>query len=152
MLCKRPGTLGTQKPWYNRWKIDISSHKAKASALEKERSTFQRRNKKQVKVFKVSSDSRSCFVSEESTITKLVSAVDKLTSKVSSRQPELNDLRESNQAITDSNSFASGSSRFKKCNKYYKYNFEYCNHCFHCGYGKHSLRDCPSTKYKKHGN
>ena len=109
MLCKRPGTLGTQKSWYNRWKIDISSHKAKASALEKERSTFQRRNKKQVKVFKVTSDSRSCFVSEESTITKLVSAVDKLTSKVSSRQPELNDLRESNQAITDSNSFASGS-------------------------------------------
>ena len=48
-------------------------------------------------------------MSEESTITKLVSAVDKLTSKVSSRQPELNDLRESNQAITDSNSFASGS-------------------------------------------
>ena len=91
-------------------------------------------------------------MSEESTTKKLVSAVDKLTSKVSSRQPELNDLRESNQAITDSNSFASGSSRFKKCNKYYKYNFEYCYHCFYCGYGKHSLRDCASTKYKKHGN
>ena len=72
---------------------------------------------KQGKVFKVSSDSRSCFVSEESTITKLVSAVDKLTSKVSSLQPELDDLRENNQAITDSNSFASGSSRLKKCNK-----------------------------------
>ena len=56
-------------------------------------------------------------MSEESTITKLVSASDKLTSKVSSLQPELDDLRENNQAITDSNSFASGSSRLKKCNK-----------------------------------
>ena len=52
-------------------------------------------------MFEVSSDSRSGSVSEESTITKLVSAVDKLTSKVSSLQSELNDLKESNQVITD---------------------------------------------------
>ena len=131
---------------------ELTSAVTKALALEKERSTFQSRNKKQVKVFEVSSGSRSGSVSEESTITKLVSAVDKLTSKVSSLQSELNDLKESNQAITDSNNFVSGSSRFKKCNKCYKNNFEYCNHCFHCSSGKHLLRDCPSTKYKKQGN
>ena len=131
---------------------ELISAVTNASALEKKRSTFQRRNKKQVKVFEVSSGSRSGSVSEESTITKLVSAVDKLTSKVSSLRPELNDLKESNQVITDSNKFVSRSSRFKNCNKCYKNNFEYCNHCFHCGSGKHFLRDCPSTKYKKHGN
>ena len=86
----------------------------KASALEKQRSTFQSRNKKQVKVFEVSSGSRSGSMSEESTVTKLVSAVDKLTLKVSSLQSELNDLKESSQTITDSNSFVPGSSRFKK--------------------------------------
>ena len=95
---------------------ELISAVTKASALEKERSTFQSRNKKQVKVFEVSSGYRSGSVSEESTITKLISAVDKLTSKVSSLQSELNDLKESNQAITDSNNFLSGSSRFKKCN------------------------------------
>ena len=126
---------------------ELLSAVTKASALEKERSTFQSRNKKQVKVFEVSSGSRSGSVSEESTVTKLVSAVDKLTSKVSSLQSELNGLKESNQAITDSNNFSPGSSRFKKCNKCYKKNFEYCNHSFHCGFGKHLLRDCPSTKY-----
>ena len=84
----------------------------------KKKSTFQRKKKKQVKLFEVSSSSCSGSVSEESTITKLVSAFDKLISKVSSLQPELNDLKECNQAITDSNSFVSGSSRFKKCNKY----------------------------------
>ena len=124
----------------------------KASALEKQRSTFQSRNKKQVKVFEVSSGSRSGSMSEESTVTKLVSAVDKLTLKVSSLQSELNDLKESSQTITDSNSFVPGSTRFKKCSKCYKNSFEYCNHCFHCGSGKQLLRDCPSTKYKKQGN
>ena len=83
-----------------------------ASTLEKERSTFRTRNKKQVKVFEVSPGSRSGSVSVESTITKLVSAIDKLTSKISSLQSELNDLKESKQAITDSNNFVSGSSRF----------------------------------------
>ena len=131
---------------------ELISAATKASALEKERLTFQSRNKKQVKVFEVSAGSRSGSVSEESRITNLVSAVDKLTSKVSSLQSELNDLKESNQAITDSNNFVSGSSRFRKCNKCYKNNFEYCNHCFHCGSGNHLLRDCPSTKYKKQGN
>ena len=91
-------------------------------------------------------------MSEESSITKLVSAVDKLTSEVSSLQSELNDLKESSQAITDSSSSVSGSSRFKKCHKCYKNNFDYSNHCFHCGSGKHLLRDCSSTKYKKQGN
>ena len=110
---------------------ELISAVTKASALEKERSTFQSRNKKQVRVFEVSSGYRSGSVSEESTITKLISAVDKLTSKVSSLQSELNDLKESHQAITDSNNFLSGSSRFKKCNKRYKKNFEYCNHSFH---------------------
>ena len=116
------------------------------SALEKERSTFQRKNKKQVKVFEVSSGSRSGSVFEESTITKLVSAVDKLTTKVSSLQPELNNLKESYQVITDSNSFVSRSSSLRSV---HKNNFEYCNHCFHCASGKHFLRDCPSTKCKK---
>ena len=60
-------------------------------ALEKERSTFRSRNKKQVKVSEVSSG--SCF---GSTITQLVSAVDKLTSKVSSLQSKLNYPKESN--------------------------------------------------------
>ena len=83
-------------------------------------------------MFEVSSGSRSGPVSEESTITKLASVVDKLTSKVSSLQSGLKDLNESNQAITDCNNFLSGSSRFKKCNKCCKNNFEYC----------------PSTKYK----
>ena len=95
---------------------ELISAVTKASALEKERSTFQSKNKKQVKVFEVSSGFRSGSVSEESTVTKLVSAVDKLTSKVSSLQSELNNLKESNQATTDSNNFFSGSSRFKKCN------------------------------------
>ena len=103
-------------------------------------------------MFEVRSGSRSGSLSEESAITKLVSAVDKLTSKVPYLQSELNDLKESNQAITGSNNFVSGSSRLKKCNKCYKNNFEYCNHCFHCGSGKHLLQDCPSTKYKKQGN
>ena len=94
---------------------ELISAVTNASAIEKERSTFQRKNKKQVKVFEVSSGSRSGFVSEEGTITKLVSAVDKLTTKVSSLQPELNNLKESYQVITDSNSFVSRSSRFKKC-------------------------------------
>ena len=66
-------------------------------------------------MFEVSSGSRSGSVSEESTITKLVSAVDKLTTKVSSIQPELNNLKESYQVITDSNGFVSRSSKFKKC-------------------------------------
>ena len=94
---------------------ELISAVTNASALEKERSTFQRRNKKQVKMFEVSSGSRSGSVSEESTITKLVSAVDKLTTKVSSIQPELNNLKESYQVITDSNGFVSRSSKFKKC-------------------------------------
>ena len=98
-------------------------------------------------MFEVRSGSRSGSVSEESAIKKLVSAVDKLTLKVPYLQSELNDLKESNQAITGSNNFVSGSSRLKKCNKCYKNNFEYCNHSFHCGFGKHLLRDCPSTKY-----
>ena len=116
---------------------ELISAVTKASALEKERSNFQSRNKKQVKVFELSSGPHSGSVSKESTITKLVSAVEKLTLKVSYLQSELNNLKESNQAITDSNNFVSGSSRFKKCNKCYKNNFEYCNHCFHCGSGKH---------------
>ena len=111
----------------------------KASALEKERSTFQSRNKKQVKVFEVSCGSRSGSVSEESIITKVVSAVDKLTSKVSSLQSELNNLKESNQGITDSNDFVSKSTRFKKCNQCYKNNFKYCNHYFHYSSRKHFL-------------
>ena len=131
---------------------ELISAVTKSSSLEKERSSFQSRNKKQVKVFEVSSGSRSGSACEKSTITKLVSAVDKLTSKVSSLQSELNDLKESNQVITDSNNFVSGSSRFKKSNKCCKNNFEYCNHCFHCGSRKHLLRDCPSTKYKKQGD
>ena len=94
---------------------ELISAVTNASALEKERSTFQRGNKKQVKMFEVSSGSRSGSVSEESTITKLVSAVDKLTTKVSSIQPELNNLKESYQVITDSNGFVSRSSKFKKC-------------------------------------
>ena len=94
---------------------ELISAVTNASALEKERSTFQRRNKKQVKIFEVSSGSRSGSVSEESTITKLVSTVDKLTTKVSSLQSELNNLKESYQVITDSNSFVSRSSTFKKC-------------------------------------
>ena len=70
---------------------ELISAVTKASALEKERSTFQSRNKKQVKVSEVSSG--SCF---GSTITQLVSAVDKLTSKVSSLQSKLNYPKESN--------------------------------------------------------
>ena len=58
---------------------ELISAVTKASALEKERSDFQSRNKKQVKVFEVISGSRSGSVSKESTITKLVSSVDKLT-------------------------------------------------------------------------
>ena len=131
---------------------ELISAVTKSSSLEKERSTFLSRNQKQVKVFEVSSGSRSGSACEESTITKLVSAVDKLTSKVPSLPSELNDLKESNQPITDSNNFVSGSSRFKKCNKCCKNNFEYCNHCFHCGSGKHILQDCPATKYKKQRN
>ena len=131
---------------------ELISAVTKSSSLEKERSSFQSRNKKKVKVFEVSSGSRSGSACEKSTITKLVSAVDKLTSKVSSLPSELNDLKKSNQPITDNNNFVSGDSRLKKCNKCYKNNFEYCNHCFHCSSGKHILQDCPATKYKKQGN
>ena len=124
-----------------------------ASAVEKKRSTFQGRNKKQVRVLEVSSGSRSGSVSEEITITKSVSVVDKLTSKVSSLQSELDDLKESNQAITNSNNFLSGSSRYKKCSKCYKNNFGYCNQCFlKRGSKKHFLPDCPSTKHEKQRN
>ena len=122
------------------------------SVLEKEGSTFQSRNKKQVKVFEVSSGSCSGSVSEEITITKIVSVVDKFTSKVSFLQCELNDLKENNQAITDSNNFVSGSSRHKKCSKCYKNNFGYCYHCFHRSSEKYFLQDCPSNKHKKQGN
>ena len=43
---------------------ELISAVTKASALEKERSTFQSRNKKQVKVFEVRSGSRSGSLSE----------------------------------------------------------------------------------------
>ena len=89
----------------------------KASALQIETSSFQSRNKKEVKVFEVRSASCSGFLSEESTITKFVSTVDKFTAKVSPLQSQLNNPKESNQAVTDCNNFVSESSRFKKCNQ-----------------------------------
>ena len=112
----------------------------KPSASEKERSMLQaaaQTPKKVVRVHETNSRQEEAKSKQhDDSISKLVSAVDVLTSKVTSLQQDFDNMKQKN---VKSRNFL-----YAKCNVCTLNKVDKCTHCYLCGVEGHLARRCPT--------
>lgn len=116
----------------------------KASAYEKERAQLQAQAPRKTQTAKVHEASFDKSGKQDDTLTKLMSAVDSLTSKMSSLQTDFNNLKDNKKDYNKNVNMKRRNYVNMKCNVCTKKKIDSCSHCYLCGEKGHYARNCPS--------
>ena len=120
---------------------DLLAAVMRASTYEHERSTLQSRaSKKIVKVHEVSSKANSKAKQDDS-VSKLVTAIESLSSQLASLKQDFQDLKQKN---LNSRNRSFVRQTYTTCDFCTLNNVDKCTHCYLCGTESHRTRRCPS--------